>query len=281
MEHYFCVTCGAQVAATAEPLARCPVCEDERQYIGHQGQRWATLDEMRRDHRNLVQPIETHLTGFTTEPRFAIGQQAQLIETPAGNVLWNCISFIDDATIAAVAERGGLAAIAISHPHFYTGMVEWSRAFGGVPISLHADDRAWVMRPDEVIHFWQGETAEVLPGSGLTLIRCGGHFPGSCVLHWPDGADGAGALLTGDTIQVVADRRWVSFMYSYPNLIPLDAAAIARIVAAVEPYPFERLYGGWHESAVASDAKGAVRRSAERYLERIGSTARSARSAVG
>ena len=84
------------------------------------------------------------------------------------------------------------------------------------------------------------------------------------------GSGGAGALLTGDTIMVVPDRRWVSFMYSYPNLIPLDAAAIAQIVTAVEPYPFDRIYGSWPESIVASEAKAAVRRSAERYIARIG-----------
>jgi hypothetical protein len=270
MEHSICVTCGAQFAETAGPTPRCPICEDERQYIGHQGQRWTTLDELRRDHRNTIELIDPGLTGIATEPRFAIGQQAHLIETPVGNVLWNCISLIDDDTVAEVERRGGLAAIAVSHPHFFTGVVEWSRAFGGVPIHLHADDRTWVTRPDEAIHFWQGETAEPLPQSGLTLIRCGGHFPGSCVLHWAGGAGGAGALLTGDTITVVADRHWVSFMYSYPNLIPLDANAIRRIVAAVEPYPFDRLYGGWSGSTVASDARDAVRRSAERYLERIG-----------
>jgi glyoxylase-like metal-dependent hydrolase (beta-lactamase superfamily II) len=191
------------------------------------------------------------------------------VETPAGNVLWNCVSLVDDGTVAEVGRRGGVAAIAISHPHFFTGVAEWSRAFGGVPVLLHADDRAWVTRPDGAIHLWEGETREVLPGSGLTLVRCGGHFPGSCVLHWAGGAGGAGALLTGDTITVVADRRWVSFMYSYPNLIPLGADAVRRIVAAVTPYPFDRLSGGWAGSVVATDAKGAVRRSAERYLARI------------
>ncbi|MGH2532417.1 MAG: MBL fold metallo-hydrolase [Thermomicrobiales bacterium] len=269
MEHYICVTCGAQFAPTNEPPPNCPICEDERQYLGHQGQRWTTLDELRRDHRNAVRPIDVGLTGIATDPRFAIGQQAHLIETRAGNILWNCISLIDDDTVAEVERRGGLVAIAISHPHFLTGMVEWSRAFGGVPIHIHADDRAWVMQPDDAIHYWSGETAEILPDSGLTLIRCGGHFAGSCVLHWTAGSGGHGALLTGDTITVVSDRRWVSFMYSYPNLIPLGADAIRRIVAAIEPYPFDRLYGGWHESVVASDAKDAVRRSAERYLARI------------
>jgi glyoxylase-like metal-dependent hydrolase (beta-lactamase superfamily II) len=269
MEHAICVTCGAQFAALVPPAA-CPVCADERQYVGHEGQRWTTLGELRRDHRNLVQPIERGLNGFTTEPKVAIGQQAHLIETPAGNVLWNCVSFIDEETVAAIEARGGLAAIAISHPHFFTGMVEWSRAFGDVPIWLHAADREWVMRPDAAIQFWEGETADPLPGSGLTMVRCGGHFPGSCVLHWPEGADGDGALLTGDTIMVVSDRRWVSFMYSYPNLIPLGPDEIDRIVAAVKPYRFARIYGAWDGSVVASGAKEAVRRSAERYLRRIG-----------
>jgi glyoxylase-like metal-dependent hydrolase (beta-lactamase superfamily II) len=270
MEAFICVTCGAQFAATPEAPARCPICDDERQYVGQAGQRWTTQSELRRDHRNDIHAIEPGLTGIATEPKFAIGQQAHLIETPAGNLLWNCIDLIDDATVAAIERRGGLAAIAVSHPHFFTAVADWSRAFGGVPVFLHADDRQWVTRLDDAIRFWDGETFEPLPGSGLTLIRCGGHFPGSCALHWPAGAGGAGALLTGDTITVVADRRWVSFMYSYPNLIPLDADAIRRIDGAVKPYPFDRLYGGWAESVVPTDAKNAVRRSAARYLDRIG-----------
>jgi hypothetical protein len=120
-------------------------------------------------------------------------------------------------------------------------MVEWSRAFGGVPIYLHAADRQWVMRPDEAIVFWEGETSAL--AEGLTLIRCGGHFEGGTVLHWAGGAGGRGALLTGDIIQVVPDRKHVSFMYSYPNYIPLPASAIERIVKAVEPFSFDRIYG--------------------------------------
>jgi hypothetical protein len=270
MDNWICVTCGAEFAATPEPPASCPICDEERQYIGHGGQQWTTLAELRRDHRNAILAIEPGLTGIATEPKFAIGQQAHLIETPAGSLLWNCINLIDDATVAAINDRGGVVAIAVSHPHFYTGVADWSRAFGGAPVYLHADDRQWVTRPDDAIRFWEGETFEPLPGSGLTLIRCGGHFAGSSVVHWPAGAEGAGALLTGDTITVVADRRWVSFMYSYPNLIPLDAGAIRRIIAAVEPYSFDRLYGGWTESVVATDAKNAVRRSAARYIDRIG-----------
>jgi hypothetical protein len=180
--------------------------------------------------------------------------------------LWDCISLLDNPTIAAVRTLGGIAAIAISHPHFYSSMVEWSHAFDA-PIYLHADDRQWVMRPDPAIVFWEGETHSLM--DGVTLVRCGGHFAGSAALHWAAGGEGRGALLTGDTLQVVSDRRFVTFMYSYPNSIPLPAAAIRRIVGAVEPFAFDTLYGGWWDRIVAPDAKGAVARSAERYIAAI------------
>lgn len=266
MPFFICVTCGTQFAATEQPPSRCPICEDERQYIGHNGQEWTTPDDLRARSRNVFRDEEARLTGIGTEPKFAIGQRALLVQTPSGNVLWDCISMIDDATVAEVQVRGGIKAIAISHPHFYSAMIEWSRAFGA-PIFLHAANRPWVMRPDPAIVFWEGETHTL--GDGITLIRCGGHFRGSSVLHWAAGANGRGALLTGDTMFVVSDRRYVSFMRSYPNLIPLPVRAVERIVQAVEPYAFDRIYSAWFGGVVANDAKAAVRRSAERYLQAI------------
>jgi len=169
--------------------------------------------------------------------------------------------------VEAMNAMCGVSAIAISHPHYYSSMVEWSRAFGGVPIYLHADDRQWVMRPDKSIIYWQGETKEL--GDGLTLVRCGGHFEGGTVLHWGGGAGGRGALLTSDIIQVVPDRKHVSFMHSYPNYIPLPATAIERIVKAVEPFEFDRVYGAFWDMVIEKDGKAAVKRSAERYLRAI------------
>jgi glyoxylase-like metal-dependent hydrolase (beta-lactamase superfamily II) len=269
MENPICVTCGTQYPASETPPARCPICEDDRQYIGPDGQQWTTLTEMRRGGRygNSIQEVAPGVTGIVTQPEFAIGEQAHLIQTPRGNILWDCISYLDDATIAEVNRRGGLAAIAISHPHFFTSMIAWSEAFGNTPIYLHADHESWVMRPAPAIRLWSGDTHQVLPG--VALIRCGGHFPGSTVLHWADGRDGRGALFTSDTITVVADRRWVSFMYSYPNTIPTDERAVRRIAAAVEPYPFDVLYGGWRGRVVATDAKAAVARSADRYIRHL------------
>jgi glyoxylase-like metal-dependent hydrolase (beta-lactamase superfamily II) len=266
VETYICETCGTQHAASEQPPANCAICDDERQYVGWKGQRWTTLDALRAAHHNRVQPEEPDLTGIGTEPTFVIGQRALLIQTPAGNLLWDCITLLDAATTEAVQALGGLRAIAISHPHYYASMVTWSQAFDA-PIYLHAADRQWVMRPDPAIVFWEGEHHHLW--SDLTLIRCGGHFPGGTVLHWPAGAEGRGALLTGDIIMVASDRRYVSFMYSFPNYIPLSAAAVNRIVAAVEPWPFDRIYGAWWDRVVAAGAKAAVARSAERYLAAI------------
>jgi glyoxylase-like metal-dependent hydrolase (beta-lactamase superfamily II) len=266
MENYMCETCGTQYTASEQPPAHCAICEDDRQYIGWKGQRWTTLAALAADHHNRLQPEEPNLIGIGTEPAFAIGQRALLVQTPEGNVLWDCISLLDAATIDAVRALGGIRAIAISHPHYYSSMVSWSQAFDA-PIYLHAADREWVMQPDPAIVFWEGEQQRLW--SDLTLIRGGGHFPGGTVLHWPAGAEGRGALLTGDILMVASDRRYVSFMYSFPNYIPLSAAAVNRVVAAVEPFAFDRIYGAWWDRVVAADAKAAVARSAQRYVAAI------------
>jgi hypothetical protein len=220
-----------------------------------------TLDELRQDHRSEVRD-DLGLTGIGTSPSFAIGQRALLVRSPQGNVLWDCVTVIDDATVEALRMLGGVRAIAISHPHYYSAMVEWSRCFDA-PILLHAADRQWVMRPDPRIEHWTGEAKELW--NGMRLIRAGGHFEGGTVLHWPAGADGRGALLTGDIVQVAQDRRWVSFMYSFPNYVPLPASEIDRIASALEPYAFDRIYGAWWDRNVATDGKAALRRSANRY----------------
>ncbi len=262
------MTCGTQFAETVDPPERCPICEDERQYVGLDGQRWTTMGELCSDHQNEFRDEEPGLVGIGTTPKFGIGQRALLIQAPGGNVLWDCVSLIDEETIEGVRSRGGLSALAISHPHYYTAMVEWSRAFGGVPIYLHEADREWVMRPDPAIEFWGGETRSL--HDGLTLVRCGGHFEGGTVLHWAAGAECRGALLTGDILQVCMDRKHVSFMRSYPNYLPLPAEAVRRAAAAVEPLEFNRVYGFMAPLVICEGGKEAVARSAERYLRAIG-----------
>lgn len=267
MPNYICATCGCQYSETESEPKHCKICEDERQFVAFNGQRWTTLDSLRSAHHNRVEAMEPGLTRIGTDPTFAIGQHMYLVEAGGGNVLWDCISLIDDTTVEAIRERGGLSAIALSHPHYYSSVVEWSRAFDDVPIYIHTADREWVTRPDPAIVFWESETKTL--GDGLTLIRGGGHFEGGTMLHWAAGADGRGALLPGDIIQVAYDRRWVGFMYSYPNMIPLSASKVRQLVDAVEPYDFERIYGPWLERNVMAEGKAIVRRSAERYIAAI------------
>jgi glyoxylase-like metal-dependent hydrolase (beta-lactamase superfamily II) len=262
---FICRTCGVQYAPGDAPPAACPICQDERQYIGWNGQQWTTLDELRAEGRhNTLQDLEPGLTQIATQPPIAIGQRALLVQTPAGNVMWDCISYLDDASIEAVRGRGGLSAIAISHPHFYACMASWSEALGGCPIYIHAADGEWVQYRTPALQLWQGERREILPG--VTLINTGGHFEGSVALHWAGAAEGRGLLLSGDSLTVVMDRRYLSFMYSYPNLIPLSADAVRRIAASVRPFAFERVYGGWDGRVVQTAGNDAVERSAERYI---------------
>jgi hypothetical protein len=202
------------------------------------------------------------ILGIGCSPDFAIGQRALLVRSDPGNVLWDCVAYLDDAVAKRIEQEGGLAAIAVSHPHYYTAMVEWAHAFD-CPVLIHDAERAWVMRPDPAIRFWSGETLDL--GGGLTLIRCGGHFAGGQVLH----CRVRRALLSGDIVQVIPDRSFVSFMYSYPNLVPLPPAKVRAIGAALEPFPFDTIHGAWWGRFVARDGSNVVRRSVERYVRAV------------
>jgi hypothetical protein len=266
-QHPTCETCGVQYPPDAD-LGHCKICQDERQYVGYRGQRWTSLAELAGEGARVVVREEVPgLWGVGVEPSFAIGQRALLVPGPGGNLLWDTTGYLDEAAVSRIRELGGLAAIALSHPHYYGCMSDWSAAFGGVPIYVHERDEQWLARRDHV-ELWRGERLEVLPGR--TLINAGVHFAGGTVLHWADGVDGRGALCASDIFTVAADRRWVSFMYSYPNLIPEHPDTIRHAVKLVAPHEFESLYGAWWDRVIPADAKNAVTRSAQRYLAHLG-----------
>ena len=263
MPAWICATCANQHADTAEPPAVCAVCADERQWVPRTGQRWTTLAELAdAGHRSDIRELEPDLLGIGVEPSVAIGQRALLVQTPAGNLLWDPPGFLDQAAIGRVREAGGLAAISASHPHFYGVAVEWSHAFDGTPILLPQADVQWLMRPDQAVQPWAGARV-VVPG--VTLVQCGGHFAGSAVVHWAAGAAGRGALLTGDTIMVTPGEDWVSFIRSAPNFLPLPHDDVSRVLAAISPYAYDRIYGGWWNRVIDDGARRIVRDSAERY----------------
>ena len=266
MPLYSCVQCGAQFPERPAPPQHCPICEDERQFVGWDGQKWLSREELAATHR-VVWRDDLGIPGLGVEPGFAIGQRALLLPGADGCVMWDCIPLATEEAIAYVRSLGGLKAIAVSHPHFYGAVADWSAAFADAPVYLHQADSAWITRPHPAIVAWSGE--ELRLSDDLLLLRAGGHFPGGTILHWRAGAEGRGALFTGDIATVVMDRRHVSFMRSFPNYIPLNAAAVKGIAASVAPLAFDRIYGGWWGRNIAGGAKAAFDVSVERYLSAI------------
>ena len=267
MPAFICTACGTQFPPSDKPPALCVICEEERQYVPAGGQRWTTLEALSQSDMNSYREYEPGVLGIGAG--FAIGQRALLVQTSSGNLLWDCVSTLDAATVTTIKGLGGIKAIAISHPHFYTTMGEWAHAFD-CPIHLHAADKDWIMKPDAAIKLWQGDTLRLW--DGVTLIRCGGHFPGGAVAHWAGGAGGRGIVCAGDVLTVATDRKWLSFMRSYPNFIPLSAKEVEHIGAAMAPFKFDVLYGHYFDRVIAKDAKSVLEKSIARYVGAVNGT---------
>src|SRR5438105_3019990 len=263
MECHICTQCGTQYAESDRPPESCKICTEERQFVNPHGQQWTTHSWLKRWHRNTVHAQGTGVIGIGVDPQVGIGQRALLVRGTEGNVLWDCVPLLDDALAELIQALGGLRAIAVSHPHFHTSMVDWAHTFA-CPVYIHTGNGPWVMRPDASIRFWDGETAELI--RGMTLIQCGGHFPGSAVLH--HNRDG-GELFTGDTLYVNPDHQSVTVMYAFPNYVPVSAAEVRQVAGAVQPFEFRRLYGQWWDAVIRDGGKEIVRRSAERYVAAI------------
>ena len=258
---YICTTCGVQYEPSLAPPAHCPICEDERQYVNPLGQSWTTLDRISQQYKNVFELVAPDLYAIYSTPSFGIGQRAHLLLSPGGNILWDCITNIDDSTIAIIEKLGGLKAIALSHPHYFSTIIEWSQRFGHIPVYVHEADAAWLGRKSASIRLWNEPRVQLW--DGMQLVHCGGHFAGACVLHTPANK---GALFVGDTIQVAPDLKTVSFMYSYPNLIPLSKKDILYIQQAVKGLPYEAMYGAFGRY-IRTEAQKAMDYSVNRYLK--------------
>lgn len=258
---FICTTCGVQYPPSDATPSHCPICEDERQYVPVEGQQWTTPSELGAGHSNLFRHMAPGLTAIGTVPHFAIGQRAFLLRTPAGNVLWDCLTLLDEATVELIEGLGGIDAIVLSHPHYFSTMADWGHTFD-CPVYVHAADREWVMLPDERIEFWEGE--RLAPLQGIDVYCLGGHFPGASVLHWPE----HDILLTGDTLLVTPDRM-ASFMWSYPNNIPLPVRDVEHIGRRLQQLDFDRAYSAFWGREILLDAKRVVEESVQRYCRAI------------
>lgn len=271
MTPWICTTCGTQHAPTPTPPDRCRVCEDDRQYVAWTGQAWTTMEALARDH---TVRIEAHgeMLALGVAPAFAIDQRAWWLPTDAGNLMWEALPLVTDEAVAALQARGGVDRLLVSHPHFYASMVAWSEALGDVPILLHEADRGWIQRPDPRIALWSGDTLAL--SDAVTLVRCGGHFPGSTALHWRGGPHPEGALFVGDALQVAKDRRHVSFGYSYPNQVPMRTVDVVAMRDRLAPFRYDTVYGYTWGLDLLGDGRARVAASFDRHLAAVRDTDR-------
>ncbi|HWJ77514.1 MAG TPA: MBL fold metallo-hydrolase [Niallia sp.] len=269
-KQYICKTCGTQYDEAESFPSECKICTDERQYVPDSGQEWTTMEQLvRSGYQNKIIEKEQNLYSIKTYPQVGIGQNAYLLITEKGNFLWDCITYIDDETQKMIQTFGGIDGIILSHPHYYSTIVEWAEAFN-CPIYIHTLDRKWITRKSNRYIFWEGESLQLAPG--VTVINLGGHFDGSSVLHWKK-TNGDFVLLVGDTLFIVPDKGWLSFMYSHPNRIPLPAFAVERIKQILEDYEFTRIFGAF-DNNILEQGKEAVMKSAERYIYHVNRTER-------
>ncbi|OAQ27151.1 hypothetical protein K457DRAFT_21375 [Linnemannia elongata AG-77] len=268
---FVCVTCGVNTLAdpSGKPQESCIICDEPRQYVRQGGQEWTTLEELKSSgkYTNVFTPTMAdpeHLISISTTPSYAIGQRGILIKTPKGNILWDCITLIDDETVRKIKEEhGGLKAIVISHPHYYSSLKDWSEAFGGIPIYTHTNDKQWLQRPADNHIFWEGTSLDLLDGE-VKVLCPGGHFDGSSLLLWNKN------LLVADTMMVAASRKSVSFMYSFPNYWPLGPNEVQTIWKTVRPYEVNNILGAWIGKEIVGNGRNIIFNSARLYTQYSG-----------
>ena len=212
-----CTTCGTQFPQDKKVTALWPICFVVCLFFCLFFLFWFNDEKQKKDHSVKISRINDRLYTLTIKPAFAIGQRAFLLLSPGGNILWDCIPLLDEETINFIKEKGGLKAIAFSHPHFYSNMNEWTDEFN-CPIYIHENDKPWIFNPGPQLQLWGGDEKPLW--DGISLVHVGGHFPGSSMLHIADLSAG-GAMLCGDSLYISRSLRHTAVMFSYPNSIPL------------------------------------------------------------
>lgn len=255
-----CVTCGTAYLVNNAPKI-CTICLDERQWVPEEGQLWTKTTDLIKTHSVKLNRLQENLYEFVINPKFAIGQRAMLVTTKDGNILWDCIPLLDEMTIEFIKSKGGLRAIAFSHPHFYSNMNEWAEIFD-CPIYIHKNDEEHIIVKGNNLSLWEGSEFELWDGMKLFLI--GGHFAGSSILHIPS-LSKDGAILCGDTLFLSPNKQHFSMVWSSPNRMPLSLSEIRKIKKRLEHIPFDAFYGYIGIQNLTDGVKKILEKSFKRY----------------
>ncbi|MGE5107313.1 MAG: hypothetical protein ACM3H8_07200 [Sphingobacteriales bacterium] len=262
MKHQvICSTCGTYYPADKVPEI-CPICMDDRQYIPPTGQSWTKEEMLLLRHSIKINKIQDRLYEMEVNPIFAIGQRALLVLSPEGNVLWDCIPLLDEATIEFIKSKGGLKAIAFSHPHYYSNMNDWAETFD-CPVCIHENDAENIQVKGEHIKLWKGD--ELALWDGIKIMLIGGHFEGSSILHVPF-LSKEGTILCGDTLFLSPSKKHFSILRSYPNRIPLPLSEMKRLKERFDGIPFDSFFGYISTQNLNENVKKVFAESMERYF---------------
>ena len=284
-----CTACGCQFdIESRELLKRCRICDDPRQFVPPTGQSFTTLAELKAGpcvNKWAQFNYDDRFHSIWTEPKVGIGQRCILIKTPLGNILWDCIAYLDHETIAKINGMGGLAAIVISHPHYYTSHLEWAEAFD-CPVYLSWEDKEWLNRLDRLGKartFIEGTEEEIeVRGekTGVKALKLGGHFPGSLVCL------AFGRLLIADTLVTTPSglgdwskgpdggeggrppgMNTFAFMWSIPNMIPLTVEEVLVMWDVLKKHEFESTHGAFVGTDVWDGQNGSASGVKRRVLD--------------
>ena len=266
MQAFICTACGTQYPPSASRSARCTICEDERQFVPLAGQSWTTLSRPRAT-STAGASMSPASSASARSPAFAIGQRALLMLTPNGNILWDCISLIDDATVTLI--KGARRAAMPSPSRTRTSTRRWRS--GAAPSAACPSTPMPTMRAGSC-----GPTRASSSGRARRLAAPGRDadprrrpFPGRHHAALGQGAEGRGVVCAADIATVNMDRKSFTFMRSYPNFIPLSAEGARRIGAALAPFPFDRVYSHFFDRFIESGAKQILQASVDRYVAAV------------
>lgn len=277
-----CTACGTQFpTADRQSLKTCFICDDPRQFTPPTGQSFTTLSSIQSsDHHNIWTPFldDENFISITTQPKVAIGQRCILIKTPQGNVLWDCITLLDEGTITKIRALGGLKAVVISHPHYYTTHLLWARTFN-CPVYISTEDRQWLAQTSSSHQIFLKETEVETElkidhvGTGLMMLKLGGHFPGSLVVLYksrllvadtlvstPSGLSNFSVDALGIPRERPAGMNSYVFMWSIPNMIPLPPKELTRMWGVLRKYGWRSTHGAFVGADIVGNDEGEMKK---------------------
>ncbi|WP_228242611.1 hypothetical protein [Porphyrobacter sp. GA68] len=233
LNHFACANCGFWQQHFSPP--DCPVCSDVRNDLPEDGWRFLPERDVAATHWGSFREVADNLWAFTTTPHLGLGGTGWLIVTQAGNIAFEAAPHYSPDMLDKIADLGGIAWLAASHPHGYGALFQLQREFAPPVVAIHKDDLAYTKAFRVTAPF--DDTLELAPG--YTLHHVGGHYAGQAALHDAQG----GRLFCGDMFKIDqnTDGRstHVSSHKAFHKNIPLTHGELARYRDVIAPLGFD------------------------------------------